>query len=79
MSDRFILLLTAAGNLEAEIWRGMLEAQDLRVQLRRESAGQAVGLGIGPLGAVEVMVAAEDEAEARQLMDDYYAGRLDQP
>jgi hypothetical protein len=79
MTKSYVTLLTAAGNLEAEIWRGLLEAQGLRVQLRQESAGAAYGLAVGPLGEVEVLVAVEDEAQARLLVDDYYAGKLDTP
>lgn len=77
MPDEFLEITSAAGNVQAEILRGLLESQGIEVVLRRESAGTAVGLSVGPLGEVAVCVRASDEAAARALLDDYYAGRLD--
>jgi hypothetical protein len=75
--DEYVVVTTAAGTMQAEILRGLLESRDIPVVLRRESAGAAVGLGIGPLGEVDVCVPEDSEDAARQVLDDYYAGRLE--
>jgi hypothetical protein len=77
MPDEFLEITTTAGPVQAEILRGLLEAQGIEVVLRRESAGTAYGLSVGPLGEVAICVRFADEKAARALLDDYYAGRLD--
>jgi hypothetical protein len=65
------------GDLQAEILRGMLEAQEIPVFLSREGAGRALGLEIGGLGLVKVLVPSVRVEEARSLLDEYYAGSLE--
>lgn len=77
MSSDYVKILTAAGMIEAEILRGLLEARDIEVVLRRESAGAAIGIGAGPLGAVDLLVPSHLEQRAQSLLDDYYSGRID--
>lgn len=77
MSRDYVKILTAAGMIEAEILRGFLEASQIDVLLRRESAGTALGLGAGPLGEVDLLVPPEQEQRAQELLDEYYAGRAE--
>jgi hypothetical protein len=60
------------GELQAEIIRGMLEAQDIEVLLFQEGAGKVFSLNVGPLGEVEVMVPADKKDEAAQIIDEYF-------
>lgn len=76
MGEEYVTVETVAGMLEAEIVRGLLEAAGLSVWLSRESAGKAIGLGVGPLGEVDILVPAGDAALAKRLLADYRAGRL---
>lgn len=76
MSRELIRLESSSGMVEAEILRGMLEAYGIQVQLVREAAGPAIGLTFGPLARVDLMVYEDQEAEARQILDDYRAGRF---
>ena len=62
---------TAAGQIEAEILKGLLVANDIDVWLNQESAGSAIGLGIGPMAEVEIMVRTAQAEEARQLLQDH--------
>lgn len=78
MSHDYIKIMTASGMMEAEILRGYLRASGIDVLLRHESAGTALGLGAGPLGEVDLLVAPEQEQRAHELLDDYYAGRTDE-
>ncbi len=74
--QEWVLIHEVPGMLEAEILRGMLEANGIQVMLSHESAGTAIGLAAGPLGWVKIRVPVTLEAEARQLIDDYRSGKL---
>lgn len=65
------------GELEAELLRGLLEAQGIPVILNQEGAGRAYGLNVGPLGTVQILVPASAVQNARQVLDDYYAGKFE--
>lgn len=78
MSDELIIIASTAGKVEAEIIRSLLEANDIQVQLSYESAGTAIGLGVGPLAEVDILVRSDQQSQAETLLDDYYAGRLEE-
>lgn len=65
------------GQLQAEILRGLLEAQGLQVWLNQEGAGAAYGISVGPLGTVEVLVPTSSLEQARQVLDAYYQGEFE--
>jgi hypothetical protein len=77
MSEAWVCVDTLQGRLEAEIVRGMLEAQEIEVQLSQESSAAIYGLGIGPLAEVEVFVREGQRAEAESLLDRYHRGTLE--
>lgn len=56
---------------EAEVLRGLLEAQGLRVLLSKEAAGQVYGVFAGTMGEIEVYVAAGDEEAARAVVGEF--------
>ncbi|MFQ5921275.1 MAG: putative signal transducing protein [Anaerolineales bacterium] len=60
---------TADGQVEAEIIKGLLNANGVEVWLSQESAGPAIGLGIGPMAEVEIMVRVEQAEQARALLE----------
>jgi len=72
-------LLRVAGDLQAEIFGGLLEAQGIPVLLSREGAGKAYGLSVGPLGEVEILVPSNLLESAQQVMEEYRAGLFEQP
>lgn len=63
----------ATGELQAEIIRGMLEAQDIEVLLFQEGAGKVFSVSVGPLAEVEILVPADKKDEATQIIDEYFA------
>lgn len=77
MQDDLVTLESTSGMIEAEIVRGMLEAQGIQVWLSHESAGTALGLGIGPLAQVDLLVHRSQEEQARSILEDYHSGTLD--
>jgi hypothetical protein len=76
MGDKIVTVESVNGMLEAEIMRGLLESIGVQVWLSHEAAGTAIGINIAPLGNVDIMVQEDDLERARQLLDDYQAGRL---
>jgi hypothetical protein len=78
MSEDWIVLDEVPGMLQAEILRGMLEAQEIPSVLSQEGAGRAIGITIGTLGAVQILVPSKDLDRAREILDAYYAGGDDQ-
>jgi hypothetical protein len=67
------------GDLQAELLRGLLEAQGIAVYLSQEGAGHNVyPVSIGPLARVELLVHSSDVEAAREILKKYYAGEFDQ-
>lgn len=62
------------GQLQAEIIRGLLEAQDITVHLSQEGAGRALGLSVAPLGMVQILVRKSDYAAADKIYADFLDG-----
>jgi hypothetical protein len=68
----------AAGDLQAEILQGLLEAQGIPVVLSREGAGRAFGLSVGRMGEVDILVPTHLVAQAGQVLDDYERGAFEE-
>ena len=75
--DKWELITTVSGELQADLLRGLLEAEGIKVFLNQEGAGKAYGLTMGPLGEVQVLVPENQSEVARQIVDDYYAGKFE--
>lgn len=54
----------------AQIYKGKLEAAEIPVLLKYESAGLVYGLTVDGLGEVRIFVPAEYADEARQVLQD---------
>jgi len=76
--DEWVVIENVSGDLQAEILRGLLEAQGVPVLLSRESAGRAIGLSVGPLGEVVILVHAENLQEAQRVLADYHSGLFEE-
>lgn len=63
-----------SGELQGELLRGLFEAQGIPVTLNQEGAGRAYGIGIGALGLVQILVPSNFAEQARQILEQYYAG-----
>lgn len=66
----FIKLITLHDPAQAEVLRGMLEAQGMQVLLSKEAAGQVYGTFVGRMGEIEIYVAAKHEDAARAVVDE---------
>ncbi len=70
------VVATAFGEAEAAIITGLLESADIPVWVCRESAGRALGLGMGILGTIEIVTPEQYYAEAMTLLE---AGEVEAP
>ena len=75
--DKWELVIEVSGEFQANLLRNLLEVQGIKVFLNQEGAGKAYGLTVGPLGQVQVLVPEHQSQEARQIVDDYYAGKFE--
>ena len=77
-TDRWEAVIEVFGELEAELLRGLLEAQEIPAILNQEGAGRAYGLGVGSLGVVQILVPKSALENAREVLDDYYSGKFEE-
>jgi hypothetical protein len=61
----------------AQIYKSKLEAAEIPVLLKYESAGLVYGLTVDGLGQVQIMVPKPFAAEAKALLQDLPNGELD--
>jgi hypothetical protein len=55
---------------QAEILRGLLEAQGIVVMLSQEAAGSVIPVDVGAFGQVDIFVPAEQATRAREILDE---------
>jgi hypothetical protein len=72
--QEWVLLEKVQGQLQAEILKGLLEAQGITVWLNQEGAAHAYAVEVGTLGMVEILVPSGMINEARQVLEEYYRG-----
>lgn len=67
--DRLVLIGVARDELEANIWRDLLEQEGIAVYMR--SADPLASFGVPPMpGSLQVFVQAQHERKARWLLGD---------
>jgi hypothetical protein len=69
--DHWEPVYEAYGQLEAEMVRGLLEAQGIMVFLSQEGAGHAFALTVGPMGLVQVLVPESQIDLALEIIQSY--------
>ena len=69
----------AMNQSDAESIRLLLESFEIPVELIGESAGRAIGIGVGPLGEVSVFVPRERAVEASDLINRMENGEFELP
>lgn len=75
MTHPLVVVYTAAGQTDAHIIKGMLEAAGIPAVISQE--GAAYGFTVGMLGMVEVLVTGTDAAEAEALIAAMQRGELE--
>ena len=67
---------TVQGEFQAEVLRGLLEAQGISVHLSQEGIARAYGFGVGPLSEVEILVPKDQIHAANNIIERYKAGEF---
>ena len=76
-SKNLMRVYTCQGQLEARILESLFQAHEIPLLLSHEAAGAVYGLGVGDLGRVDLLVAEDRAAEARDLLNRYFRGELE--
>ncbi len=71
-------VITVQGELQAEVLRGLLEAQEIPVHLSQEGVARAYGLGVGPLSEVDILVPEKFFQAAQNVIKKYQAGDFEE-
>jgi hypothetical protein len=69
----------AGGEIQAQQVRAFLESAGIASELRGESLRKTHGLSLDGLGLVEILVCADDEERARELLESADRGLLRLP
>jgi hypothetical protein len=78
MSSTRLITVDETTIAHAQVLRGLLESQGIRVWLNQESAGTAIGINLPSiLGSVKIIVNEQSAENARALIEAYYAGELE--
>lgn len=77
VDQEWVLVERVQGQLQAEIMRGLLEAQGIMVWLNQEGAAHAYAVAVGTLGMVEILVPTNEVERAHQVLTAYYRGDFD--
>jgi len=72
--EEWVLVDKIQGQFQAEIIKGLLEAQGIQTWLNSQGAARAYAVTVGTLGAVELLVPSSQAEQARQVLDEYYRG-----
>ncbi len=74
----WIPVLVTPNQAQAEILRGLLEAQGISVWLLQEPAARAIGIQMGPLGEIQLLVPKDQQAQAKEVIDAFFRGDFEQ-
>lgn len=69
MDSEWKVILTTSNPMEAEVVAGRLKAVGLKARTHQEPAGEALGLNMGLLGAIQVLVSAADYGAALAMLE----------
>ena len=71
-------VISVQGEFQAEVMRGLLEAQGIPVELSQEGVARVYGFGIGPLAEVEILVPDNYMQAAKAVVESYQTGEFEE-
>lgn len=72
--EEWVVVDKVQGQLQAEILKGLLEAQGIRVWLNQEGLARAYAVTVSTLGLVEISVPTSEVERAKTVLEAYYRG-----
>jgi hypothetical protein len=79
MSRPMVLVFTAQGEIESEQVRAFLEANEITTMEQGEALRKTHGMVLDGLGEVRILVPADQEEDARELLKRVEQGELALP
>jgi len=76
-NHEWVKIEQAPDAVQAEVLRGLLEAQGFQVYISKEGYQSAMGISGYPVANIEILVPEDQAEEAKQTLRDYYAGKFD--
>lgn len=73
-AKKWVEILEVNDHIQANIFKGLLEAQGVMVMISQEGYQQAIGITGAPNAMVSLLVPDDQETSARQVLDDYEKG-----
>ncbi len=77
--QKWVLAAKIEGEFQAEVLRGLLEAQGVPAYISMEGAARAMGVSIGPFGEVDILVTDDRLQDALEVIRAYQAGEFEEP
>jgi hypothetical protein len=77
--NEWVVVTKVSGEFVGDLLRGLLEAQEIPVQLFNSGTGRAFGFSVGPLSEIEIFVPKAQENDAKQIIEQYESGAFDSP
>jgi hypothetical protein len=77
MTEEYVQVYTANGQLQAEMIRIFLESKGIPAVAYGQSLASVYGLTVGPLSEVKIMVPETQVAEAHQVLADMEQGKYE--
>jgi hypothetical protein len=77
MSEEYVQVYTANGQLQAEMIRLFLESKGIPAVAYGQSLASVYGLTVGPLSEVKIMVPETQVEEAHQVLTDMEQGKYE--
>ncbi len=74
IEEEWVVVEKVEGQLQAEIMKGLLEAQGIRVWLNQQGLAHAYAVTVGSLGLVQILVPNTQVDQAKQVLEAYYRG-----
>jgi hypothetical protein len=76
-NEQWEVLDQVSGSAIAEMLKGLLESQGIRVVLSQEGIGESIfPVGVGPMSEIQLLVPEDQLEEARKIMAAYEAGEF---
>lgn len=72
MGERYVVIETVSGRLEAEILCSFLRSRDIQCEISQEAAATVYGMGVGRLARADILVPTSQAEEARQALEEYH-------
>jgi hypothetical protein len=76
-NHEWVKIEQAPDAIQAEVLRGLLEAQGFQVFISKEGYQSAIGITGYPSANIEILVPNNQAEEAKKILRDYYEGKFD--